>query len=110
MIPRKGRYVCGGLGSLWAHAGCGARNDHDTLICCHPSLPLLTPGVKRAGPVFLLGEAEGSQGRNFSVFELKPSPDADCNGSGLTVIYLGGCCVITKPVGAATGSGPGGLG
>ena len=28
-----------------------------------PSLPLLTLGVKRAGPVFLLGEGEGSQGR-----------------------------------------------
>jgi hypothetical protein len=33
-----------------------------------PSLPLLTRGVKRAGPVFLLGEGEGSQGRIFSAF------------------------------------------
>ena len=31
-----------------------------------PSLPLLTLGVKRAGPVFLLGEGEGSQGRKLS--------------------------------------------
>ena len=33
-----------------------------------PSLPLLTLGVKRAGPVFLLGEGEDSQGRIFSAF------------------------------------------
>jgi hypothetical protein len=48
------------------HAGCGARND--ALICRTPAL--VTLGVKRAGPVFLLGEGEGSQGRMFSAFAL----------------------------------------
>ena len=33
-----------------------------------PSLPLLTLSVKLAGPVFLLGEGEGSQGRKLSTF------------------------------------------
>ena len=62
----QGQYVCGVLSSLRGHA-CVMRAGQCYVRSNPPSLPLLTSVAKRAGPCFLLGEGEGSQGRRFSV-------------------------------------------
>jgi hypothetical protein len=61
--------ICTSAGVPGGARGLGHAERHLDMLNL-PSLPLLTLGVERAGPVFLLGEGEGSQGRIFSAFAL----------------------------------------